>query len=80
MTLHCRSKKTSIAHIADFYKDGLLIGTGSFGEMTIKSVLKSDEGLYKCSISDFGESPESWLAVRGGEIMKGQCSVGNQFI
>ncbi|KAI3376728.1 hypothetical protein L3Q82_016488, partial [Scortum barcoo] len=64
VTLRCRSRMTSSAHIADFYKDGLLVGSGSTGEMTIRAVSKSDEGLYKCSISDFGESPESWLAVR----------------
>ena len=33
--------------------------------MTIYNVSKSDEGLYKCSMSGLGESPESWLAVRG---------------
>ncbi|XP_036967445.1 low affinity immunoglobulin gamma Fc region receptor II-like [Acanthopagrus latus] len=63
-TLRCRSKRTSSAHIADFYKDGFLIGSGSTGEMTIQRVSKADEGFYKCSISDFGESAESWLAVR----------------
>ncbi|TKS93373.1 Fc receptor-like protein 5 [Collichthys lucidus] len=63
VTLHCRSKTSSV-HIADFYKDGLLLGTGPVGELTISSVSKSNEGLYKCRISDFGESPESWLAVR----------------
>ncbi|XP_067381012.1 low affinity immunoglobulin gamma Fc region receptor II-b-like [Channa argus] len=63
-TLSCRSKKTSSAHVADFYKDGLLISNGSFGEMTISRVSKSNERFYKCSISDFGESPESWLAAR----------------
>ncbi|MED6285548.1 hypothetical protein CHARACLAT_030363 [Characodon lateralis] len=31
--------------------------------MTLSKVSKSDEGLYKCSISGAGESPESWLAV-----------------
>ncbi|MEQ2249610.1 hypothetical protein ILYODFUR_031100 [Ilyodon furcidens] len=31
--------------------------------MTLSKVSKSDEGLYKCSISHAGESPESWLAV-----------------
>lgn len=51
--------------MADFYQDGLRIGTGSFGEMTIRSVSKSDQGLYTCIISDYGESPGSWLAVRG---------------
>ncbi|XP_033182408.1 low affinity immunoglobulin gamma Fc region receptor II-like, partial [Anabas testudineus] len=64
VTLRCRIKKTSSAHMADFYKDGLFIGTGSFGEMTIKKVFKFHEGLYKCSIYDFGESPESRLSVR----------------
>lgn len=65
VTLRCRSKMSSSAHIADFFKDGLHIGSGSIGEMTIHGVSKSNEGLYKCSISDFGESPQSWLAVRG---------------
>lgn len=65
VTLRCRNKMTSSAHIADFFKDHVLIGTRSIGEMTIQSVSKADEGLYKCSVSDFGESPESWLAVRG---------------
>uniref|UniRef100_A0A8P4GA68 Immunoglobulin domain-containing protein n=1 Tax=Dicentrarchus labrax TaxID=13489 RepID=A0A8P4GA68_DICLA len=61
--LRCRSKSSSV-YIADFYKDGLFIGTGPIGEVTINNVSKANEGLYKCSISDFGESPESWLAVR----------------
>uniref|UniRef100_UPI0037E75A03 low affinity immunoglobulin gamma Fc region receptor II-a-like n=1 Tax=Semicossyphus pulcher TaxID=241346 RepID=UPI0037E75A03 len=64
VSLRCRSKMTSSAQIADFYKDGLFIGSGSAGEISIQSVSKSNEGLYKCSISDFGESPQSWLAVR----------------
>ncbi|XP_075948382.1 Fc receptor-like protein 5 isoform X2 [Anarhichas minor] len=64
VTLRCRTKTTSSALIADFYKDDFLIGTDSTGEMTMLSVSKSNEGLYKCSISEFGESPQSWLAVR----------------
>ncbi|XP_041635005.1 low affinity immunoglobulin gamma Fc region receptor II-like [Cheilinus undulatus] len=62
--LRCRSKLTSSAHIADFYKDGVLIGSGSLGEISIKDVSKSHEGFYMCSISDYRESPQSWLAVR----------------
>ncbi|GAA6232326.1 high affinity immunoglobulin gamma Fc receptor IB-like [Lates japonicus] len=31
--------------------------------MTIQNVSKSDEGLYRCSISGAGESPESRLTV-----------------
>ncbi|XP_071401731.1 low affinity immunoglobulin gamma Fc region receptor II-a-like [Centroberyx affinis] len=63
VTLNCTTKTPSNLP-ADFYKDGFLIRTDSTGEMTIHSVSKSDEGLYKCSISGVGESPESWLAVR----------------
>uniref|UniRef100_A0A8P4KG14 Ig-like domain-containing protein n=1 Tax=Dicentrarchus labrax TaxID=13489 RepID=A0A8P4KG14_DICLA len=63
VTLRCRTK-TSSNLIADFYKDGLLIGSSFTKETTIYSVSESDEGLYKCIISDVGESPESWLTVR----------------
>ncbi|XP_044040293.1 low affinity immunoglobulin gamma Fc region receptor II-like [Siniperca chuatsi] len=63
VTLRCRNKMTSSHLTADFYKDGLLMGNSSTGEMTVHGVSKSDEGLYKCNISDVGESPESWLAV-----------------
>lgn len=65
VTLRCRKNKTPINHIADFYKDGSYIGTGYKGEITIRSVSKSDEGPYKCSISGAGESPERRLTVRG---------------
>ena len=70
VTLHCWYKnkttgKTSSDLPADFYKDGSLIRTESTGQMTIHSVYKSDEGFYKCIISDHGESPESWVDVRG---------------
>eukprot|EP00064_Thunnus_orientalis_P020778 superscaffoldBa00005910_g20926 len=63
-TLHCRNKTTS-NFIADFFKDGNLIRSSSAGNMTIHSVSKSNEGLYKFNISGAGESPESWLTVRG---------------
>ncbi|CAI5661080.1 unnamed protein product [Oreochromis niloticus] len=61
--LNCTNKKTQSKHITDFYKDGISLGTWYQSSMTIKNVSKSDEGLYKCSISGAGESPESWLAV-----------------
>ncbi|KAM6894713.1 uncharacterized protein PEZ65_022367 [Lycodopsis pacificus] len=32
--------------------------------MTIQHVSRSDEGLYRCNMSD-GESPPSWLSVTG---------------
>ena len=73
VTLSCRSKKTvSSNHTADFYKDGLLIRSSSTGNMTIHSVSRSDEGLYRCNISGAGASIESRLTVRG-EIMICSC-------
>ncbi|XP_067380114.1 low affinity immunoglobulin gamma Fc region receptor III-A-like isoform X2 [Channa argus] len=65
VTLRCRKKKTPTDHIADFYNHGFYIGTGYNGEMTIRSVSKSDEGPLKCSISGAGDSPERWLTVTG---------------
>ncbi|XP_051251132.1 low affinity immunoglobulin gamma Fc region receptor II-a-like [Dicentrarchus labrax] len=63
VSLSCRVK-TSSNLTAYFYKDGLHIQTSSTEHMIIHSVSKSDEGLYKCSMSGFGESPESRLTVR----------------
>ncbi|XP_034096366.1 low affinity immunoglobulin gamma Fc region receptor III-like [Gymnodraco acuticeps] len=64
VTLSCRNKTTTSSFLsADFYKDGRLIRTSHTGIITFKNVSKSDEGLYKCSISDGGESPESRFAV-----------------
>ncbi|CAI5660961.1 unnamed protein product [Oreochromis niloticus] len=65
VTLSCRNKTTSSSFTAEFYKDGLPIRNSSTGNMTIGRVSKSDEGLYKCSISGAGESPVSWLNVTG---------------
>ncbi|XP_029931551.1 Fc receptor-like protein 6 [Myripristis murdjan] len=69
VTLRCKAKTTPSNLTADFYKDGVFIRSSSTGETTIHSISKSDEGFYKCSISDSGESPESWLAVRGGSVI-----------
>ncbi|XP_010787306.1 low affinity immunoglobulin gamma Fc region receptor III-like, partial [Notothenia coriiceps] len=66
VTLSCRNKTTTSSILsADFYKDGRLIRSSSTGNITIQRVSKSDEGLYKCSISEGGESPESRFAVIG---------------
>ncbi|KAM8748310.1 Fc receptor-like protein 5 [Acanthopagrus schlegelii] len=62
--LSCRKRENSSSITADFFKDGHLIRSSSTGEMSIHSVSKSDEGLYKCNISGAGHSLESWLAVR----------------
>lgn len=69
VTLRCREKTASLKHAAHIFKDGQLINTIYNGEMTIHSVSQYDEGLYKCRISETGESSESWLAVRGNPIM-----------
>ncbi|XP_041841913.1 sialoadhesin-like [Melanotaenia boesemani] len=64
LTLSCQSKSPSNLPAA-FYKDGSLIRTESTGHMTLHHVTRSDEGLYRCSISSHGESPPSWISVTG---------------
>ncbi|XP_067436551.1 Fc receptor-like protein 5 isoform X2 [Thunnus thynnus] len=72
VTLRCRKKTTSSNSPADFYKDGHLIKTDYTGKMNVHNISMSDEGLYKCKISGAGESPESWLAVRGAVLTTNQ--------
>ncbi|XP_032364077.1 low affinity immunoglobulin gamma Fc region receptor II-b isoform X2 [Etheostoma spectabile] len=62
LTLHCRTK-TSSNLTASFSKDDSFIRTGPAGHMTIPHVSRSDEGLYRCSISSVGESPPSRVSV-----------------
>ncbi|KAL4007915.1 hypothetical protein ACER0C_001767 [Sarotherodon galilaeus] len=64
VTLWCRNKTASSNFTTDFYKYGHPVHNSSTGNMTIHRVSKSDEALYKCSISGVGESSESWLSVR----------------
>ncbi|XP_076581681.1 Fc receptor-like protein 4 [Chaetodon auriga] len=64
VTLRCRNKTSDSILIVDFYKDGRLIRSSSTGWMIIPIVSRSDEGLYKCRISDGGESAQSLLTVR----------------
>lgn len=66
VTLQCIQKDTEEPVFSDFYKDGVHIGTYYETDMTFTKVTKSDEGLYKCTISNSGESAESWLAVANG--------------
>ncbi|XP_042368694.1 Down syndrome cell adhesion molecule-like protein 1 homolog [Plectropomus leopardus] len=63
VTLRCRKKRTSDL-TADFFKDGVLIKSNSTGNLTLHSVFKTNEGLYKCRVSQTEESAESFLAVR----------------
>uniref|UniRef100_A0A7N8XD97 Ig-like domain-containing protein n=1 Tax=Mastacembelus armatus TaxID=205130 RepID=A0A7N8XD97_9TELE len=62
--LRCRAE-TNSNHVFNFYKDEYLIGSSSTGEITIHSISKADEGLYKCNISGGAGSESSWLAVNG---------------
>ncbi|XP_018559762.2 low affinity immunoglobulin gamma Fc region receptor II-a isoform X2 [Lates calcarifer] len=63
VSLRCRDKRNPTNLRADFYKDGTLIHRSPAGEMTINNVSRSDEGLYRCSISGSGDSAESRLTV-----------------
>ncbi|MED6271592.1 hypothetical protein CHARACLAT_021854 [Characodon lateralis] len=62
VTLSCQTKTSSNLPAA-FFKDNVFIGNESSGHMTLHHVTSSDEGLYKCSISGYGESPSSWISV-----------------
>ncbi|XP_046873575.1 Fc receptor-like A isoform X2 [Hypomesus transpacificus] len=64
VTLRCRYQTPPSNLTAAFYKDGSVVRTEAAGEMTIPAVSTSDAGLYRCSNSELGGSPESWLAVR----------------
>uniref|UniRef100_A0A8C1ZIX9 Ig-like domain-containing protein n=1 Tax=Cyprinus carpio TaxID=7962 RepID=A0A8C1ZIX9_CYPCA len=64
LTLCCLYQNTSLILRADFYKDGSLIQNQTT-EMIISNVSKSHEGFYYCKHSERGESPKSWISVRG---------------
>ncbi|XP_029976430.1 uncharacterized protein LOC115409400 [Salarias fasciatus] len=62
VTLGCRTSAPSTLS-AEFFKDGVSIGTESTGHMTLRHVSRSAEGLYRCSFRGVGESPPSWISV-----------------
>ncbi|KAM9424782.1 uncharacterized protein KZ484_004714 [Pholidichthys leucotaenia] len=66
VTLLCRNDDSHNFTTATFYKDEVLIGSSSTGNLTLNSISKSDEGFYKCNISGVGQSPDSRLMVRAG--------------
>ncbi|XP_026082940.1 Fc receptor-like protein 5 [Carassius auratus] len=66
LILRCLYQHTTPANLrADFYKDGSLIQNQTT-EMNITTVSKSHEGFYYCKHPTRGESPKSWISVRGG--------------
>ncbi|XP_073702794.1 Fc receptor-like protein 5 [Garra rufa] len=65
LTLRCLYKNTSpLILTADFYKNGSLIQNQTT-EMIISNVSNSHEGFYYCKHPERGESPKSWISVRG---------------
>lgn len=45
------------------FMDELLIGVSSTGNVTLHSISKPDEELYRCNVPGVGESQQSWLSV-----------------
>ncbi|XP_060731021.1 Fc receptor-like protein 2 [Tachysurus vachellii] len=76
LTLRClfRNKKIPGSGV-DFYKDDSILHSQTTGEMTISSVSKSDEGFYHCKHPERGESPKSWVSVRGRSHVGASMSV-----
>ncbi|XP_060776255.1 obscurin-like [Neoarius graeffei] len=65
LTLRCLYRNTKISESGvDFYKNDSVLQNQTTGEMTIRSVSKSDEGFYHCKHPQRGESPKSWVSVR----------------
>ncbi|XP_053537681.1 B-cell receptor CD22 [Ictalurus punctatus] len=76
LTLRCLYRYTKPPNLrADFYKDGSVLQTQTTGEMIIRTVSKSDEGFYHCKHPERGESPKSWVSVRGPSGVEAPFSV-----
>ncbi|KAI4894088.1 hypothetical protein NFI96_032960, partial [Prochilodus magdalenae] len=77
LTLRCSYRLTKPSNLtADFYRDGSLLQNQTTGEMIIRTVSKSDEGLYHCKHPKKGESPKSWLSVRAAGSGSSGVTVG----
>uniref|UniRef100_A0A8C2ECU5 Ig-like domain-containing protein n=1 Tax=Cyprinus carpio TaxID=7962 RepID=A0A8C2ECU5_CYPCA len=75
LTLRCLYKHSTPANPrADFYKDGSLIQSQTT-EMIISTASKSHEGFYYCKHPKRGESPKSWISVRGISFLHTLSSV-----
>ncbi|XP_028261504.1 uncharacterized protein LOC114435760 [Parambassis ranga] len=70
VTLSCHYRedengKATSNFSAKYYKNGVFRGTYPTGTMTFTSVSTSDEGFYTCEHPTQGESPQSWMSIRG---------------
>ncbi|KAJ0055920.1 hypothetical protein NL108_016112, partial [Boleophthalmus pectinirostris] len=65
VTLRCiKRKKLKPSTKFDFYKDGVHVNTSSTGEMILHNISLSDQGLYKCNVSEKGFTKENLLQVK----------------
>ncbi|CAN9509368.1 unnamed protein product [Ophioblennius macclurei] len=64
VTLRCLTKAEGSDVVADFYRNGSLFETGLRGSVRIQKMSVNHSGFYKCVVTGYGESAESWLAVR----------------
>ncbi|KAL7875671.1 hypothetical protein AOLI_G00106340 [Acnodon oligacanthus] len=79
LILHCLYHPLKPSNLtAEFYKNESLLQTQTTGEMTIRTVSKSDEGLYHCKHTEKGESPQSWISVRGSNQSTNQTTEQKQ--
>uniref|UniRef100_A0AAQ4S2B7 Ig-like domain-containing protein n=1 Tax=Gasterosteus aculeatus aculeatus TaxID=481459 RepID=A0AAQ4S2B7_GASAC len=62
LVLHCKNKDRK--KVADFYRDGSHLGTQYDATLKLPNVSQGDAGLYWCSVSETGTSPQSRLGVR----------------
>ncbi|XP_030579237.1 uncharacterized protein LOC115775857 [Archocentrus centrarchus] len=74
VTLQCK-KKNGEPVPSYIFMNGRLLGAGSRSEHVIRRSQQSDEGLYWCATDTFGESPQSFLRVRGPPITSLKASV-----
>ncbi|XP_073669840.1 Fc receptor-like protein 5 [Paramisgurnus dabryanus] len=67
LTLRCLYRDKNPSNLrAEFYKDGSVVQSQTTGDMMIiPTVSKSHEGFYYCKYPERGESPKSWISVRG---------------
>lgn len=67
VTLACRCshRNSGCGANTTFHKDEGVVKGSADGLLRLLNVSPSDEGLYACQVNGAGQSPWSWLAVRG---------------